>query len=302
VKSQVMVWIAAATLHEQAKAPIQRKELIDETLRLFPKVNPLTLARYVDHYTNTASSLPYSFAYLHKVGPASYRLTQPSDENPLDKPRWPRVDDVDVEYRTLWKRWSSWQQNSRLEEDDSEEAVVSDIQDEGLSKQEAGVDSTLSTYREVMLEHLLLGELMRRLWPVPLEISKPQVDASGYDLILECKGVLRHVQLKTSKVEAATASVNVHVELWKRQGGCVIWSRFDPASLVFTEFWWVGGPSQPLPPVDELDVARHSKGNSKGDKLARPLQRVMPKNAFKRLTSVDELLEHLFGDEALGGP
>lgn len=153
----------------------------------------------------------------------------------------------------------------------------------------------LSSYREAMLEHLLIGELMRKSWPVPLEVYKPQVDAVGVDLLLVRDGVTRAVQLKTSKIGARAGSVNVHTSLWSRPSPCVIWTLFDADTLELKEFLWLGEPGHPLPPVDELAMARHVKANAQGYKAFRPALRVVPKRYFKRLTSVEELLTELFG-------
>jgi len=152
----------------------------------------------------------------------------------------------------------------------------------------------LSSYREAMLEHLLIGELMRKSWPTPLEVYKPQVDSVGVDLLLVRDGVARAVQLKTTKIGGRADSVKVHTSLWERPGRCVIWTLFDPDTLELKEFLWLGEPSQPLPPVDDLEVARHTKGNAQGYKAFRPALRVVPRKWFKRLTSVEELTEELF--------
>jgi hypothetical protein len=48
--------------------------------------------------------------------------------------------------------------------------------------------SLLSSYREMVLEHLFSGEVMRHVWLSGikrLEVLKPQVDDGGYDLVLE---------------------------------------------------------------------------------------------------------------------
>lgn len=45
-----------------------------------------------------------------------------------------------------------------------------------------------SSYREVLLEHLLSGEVMKHLWlrgNVRIETLKPQIDDAGYDLVLK---------------------------------------------------------------------------------------------------------------------
>lgn len=53
--------------------------------------------------------------------------------------------------------------------------------------------SLLSSYREVLLEHLFAGEVMRHLWisgTKRLEMLKPQVDDGGYDLVLEANAAV----------------------------------------------------------------------------------------------------------------
>lgn len=106
-----MVWVAAASLHEQAKAPFQRRTLLAEIRRLFPEANQATTVSYVDNQTNVSGGgSPYSFAYLFRTGSGTYRLTAPGDPNPLGKPRWPERSLVPGQYLDLWQRWSDWQQ------------------------------------------------------------------------------------------------------------------------------------------------------------------------------------------------
>ena len=72
-----------------------------------------------------------------------------------------------------------------------------------------------SSYREILIEHLLVGEIMRRLWLrgiTQFEVLKPQVDDSGYDLVLEANGVVRHVQLKSSFHQSATRQVKASLK------------------------------------------------------------------------------------------
>lgn len=58
-----------------------------------------------------------------------------------------------------------------------------------------------SSYREKLIEHLLIGELLKSSWKTKdfsLEISKPEVDRSGYDIIAEANSIIRHIQLKAT--------------------------------------------------------------------------------------------------------
>src|SRR4051812_5795900 len=106
-----MVWVAAASLHESGRVHFKPTELIDEVQRLFPDSHRPTVVRYVATATNVSGSLPYSFAYLVRVSPGWYRLTQPADSNPHGKPRWPEKADLEMAYLPLWDRWVEWQLN-----------------------------------------------------------------------------------------------------------------------------------------------------------------------------------------------
>lgn len=97
---------------------------------------------------------------------------------------------------------------------------------------------------------------------------KPQVDAVGVDLVLVRDGATRSVQFKTSKIGGRTSAVNVHTSLWDRQGGCVVWTLFDPDTLELKEFLWLGEPGQPLPPMDALEMGRLTKEDAQGYKAS----------------------------------
>lgn len=156
-----------------------------------------------------------------------------------------------------------------------------------------------SSYRESLLEHLFTGELMRHLWlrgPVRMELLRPQVDDGGYDLVLEANGVVRHVQLKSSDHGSSTAQVGINVRLGEKPSGCVIWLRFDAATLVLGPFLWFGGsPGEPLPDLSGFRVGKNAKGDAQGVKRKRPNIRVVPKGRFDSVTTTGALAERLFG-------
>ena len=101
------------------------------------------------------------------------------------------------------------------------------------------IDSFQSVYREKLLEHLLIGELLKYSWQkhdASLEVSQPSIDRSGHDIVLEANGITRHVQLKTSSTIARTGRQNVHLGLGDKPSGCVVWVRFDPVSMELGPF------------------------------------------------------------------
>ena len=162
----------------------------------------------------------------------------------------------------------------------------------------ASAHSLYSRYREMLVEHLFSGEVMRFLWlrgNIRMEVLKPQVDDGGYDLVLEANEVVRHVQLKASHSNAATGEVKVSLSLARRPSGCVVWTLFDQDTMVLGPFLWFGGPPGTRLPDLGSKVAKHTKGTSHGVKLERPNLRVLPKRAFVELKTVDELVMRLFG-------
>ena len=166
------------------------------------------------------------------------------------------------------------------------------------------LDTHQSVYREKLLEHLLIGELLKHSWlfhRATLEVSQPSLDRAGHDVVLEANGVTRHVQLKTSRVGGATASQKVHLGLADKPSGCVIWTQFQESEarddLLLGPFHFFGeAPGKPLRRLDDLPVARHTKANAEGIKAKRPNIRVLTRSRFKSVSTIAELYLALFGD------
>lgn len=160
-------------------------------------------------------------------------------------------------------------------------------------------DTHQSVYRERMLEHLLVSQLLRFAWlrdDAQLEVMKPEIDRTGHDIVFEAHGVIRHAQLKTSATTAKTARQKLHVDLASKPSGCVIWTRFNAITLELGPFlFFGGGAGEPLPPLDDLPVAKHTKGDATGRKAERPNIRVLSKGRFKELATIEELYCVLFG-------
>lgn len=159
-----------------------------------------------------------------------------------------------------------------------------------------------STLRERIVEHVFVGDLLRRLWQrdiTDVEVLRSEFDAGGYDLVLGSNKIMRHIQFKSSRVDGKAANVKVSLKLSEKPSGCVIWIIVQP-NLTFDHYLWFGGaPGEVLPSLETFRVAKHSKGNSDGVKLEQPNHRVVPRGQFKRLSSLDEVIERLFGKTLL---
>lgn len=155
-----------------------------------------------------------------------------------------------------------------------------------------------STLRENIIEHLFAGELLRRLWQrdiLDAEILKSEFDAGGYDLVLSCRNVTRHIQLKVSRHYGSRSDVNVSKRLAEKPSGCVVWIIVDD-DLNFQGYRWFGDSlGGPLPSIAEMKVLKHTKANAQGVKNERTGHRVIKQSNFERLDHMDKLLERLLG-------
>jgi hypothetical protein len=158
--------------------------------------------------------------------------------------------------------------------------------------------SAQSSTREKVLEHLFIGDLLRCLWrrgARDIEVLRAEVDKGGYDLVLEANGVLRHVQLKSSHRAAKTNQVGINIALAQKPSGCVVWTRFDPATMELGPFLWFGGdPGARLPCLGDR-IGRHTIGDSTGVKAERPNIRLVRRSRFEALPTMDAVAGALFG-------
>lgn len=166
---------------------------------------------------------------------------------------------------------------------------------------EQAVDDSLhsshSSFREKLLEHLFIAELLKKSWKTgrcDIEVAKSEVDSKGYDLIVEAEGTLRHIQLKSTKLGGKAANQKIHQSLSSKPSGCVVWIFFDDVSLQVDHYLFFGGaPGEKLPSLGDR-VAKHTKGNADGTKLERPMIRQVPKGSFTRVDTFEQLYDRLF--------
>lgn len=155
-----------------------------------------------------------------------------------------------------------------------------------------------SSYRERLVEHLFISELLKFGWLKNLagfEVLRPEVDDSGYDLLVEYKGFARHIQLKSSFIGARASSHAIQTALTHKPCGCVVWIKFDQHSMEIQQYLFFGGPpGSPLPSMDHLRVARRTTPNSDGVKPERLGHRVVPKSLFSPVSNIEDLFKLLF--------
>jgi hypothetical protein len=158
-----------------------------------------------------------------------------------------------------------------------------------------------SSLRERIVEHVFVGDALRRLWQLgvtDVEVLRSEFDAGGYDLVMGHGKVVRHIQLKTVMAAGKTTEVGVSLKLMDKPSGCVIWIILTPELHLQSYLWFGGRPGKPLPDIRAMKVAKHAKANAKGIKAERPNFRIVPRSKFEKLDTLDILLTRLFGSLA----
>ena len=154
-----------------------------------------------------------------------------------------------------------------------------------------------SSSLEKVLEHRFVAELTAALWLAGergFEVLHSEVDAHGYDIVVDANDVMRHIQLKAMKRGGKRSRVNVNMLLAGKPSGCVVWYEYDPDTLQLGPFRWFGGlPRRPLPDLGDR-ILRHTKGNSEGLKAERAGHRVLTRTDFELLPDMAALVERLF--------
>jgi hypothetical protein len=155
-----------------------------------------------------------------------------------------------------------------------------------------------SSFREKLIEHLFIGEILKLSWlkgDCQLEVMKPEVDHAGCDVVLEDNNIIRHIQLKTSKLGAKASSQKVNVRLANKPSGCIVWIVFDEDALELCSFYFFGAEAgKPLTGLENAKVAKHTKANADGIKAERPNIRTINKGQFVRYDSIEALYNVLF--------
>jgi len=81
---------------------------------------------------------------------------------------------------------------------------------------------------------------------------------------------VRHIRLKSSHRQSASAAVNAHIGLERKPSACIIWISFDRNTMELGQFLWFGPkPGRPAPAFGDR-LAKHVRANHTGFKGFRP--------------------------------
>lgn len=146
---------------------------------------------------------------------------------------------------------------------------------------------------EKLVEHLFLAEVLQECWfrrREIVEVLHAEVDAAGYDLVLQTGSRTRHIQLKASRQGGSTQRQTISAKLPDRAGGCVVWITYavdeaeSRAKLSYR--WW----------DSEVKALPKTPGVNPRTRKVRPNTAVLKKSDFDLLgDDVSSLVDRLFG-------
>jgi hypothetical protein len=159
---------------------------------------------------------------------------------------------------------------------------------------EVNPHSYYSSRREKLLESLFAGEVLRELWRrgiYEVDLLHSDIDASGYDIVLEISNEARHIQLKAS---TKRKQVVANAKVSDRPSGCIIVMIVSEDTLSFKEFLWFGNRlGKPCSDVRTFPKARHSKADSAGIKANRQDTYKVSVGKFERVKTFASLVDKL---------
>lgn len=110
-------------------------------------------------------------------------------------------------------------------------SINNELLSEPVEKIEMDPNTHHSIIREKLIEHLFIAAILKHAWKTKCydsyQISRPEVDFGGYDLIIEKGNQIRHIQLKARTRNAKTKHYNISLALTKKPLGCVVVIEFD---------------------------------------------------------------------------
>jgi hypothetical protein len=154
-----------------------------------------------------------------------------------------------------------------------------------------------STLRERIVEHVFVGDALRTLWRCgvfDIEVLRSEFDAHGYDLVMARGRIVRHIQFKTGTTQKP-GHVSVAQALADKPSGCVIWIRVGDDLGMGPFFWFGGNPGEPLPEIAGYPNPLRATHNKDGVRPPRQNHRAVPGTEFRRLATLREVLDRLFG-------
>lgn len=160
-----------------------------------------------------------------------------------------------------------------------------------------------SSYVENILTHAFVADLSSWVWRydpyASLQVSRAEVDDSGFDLVLTHGATVRHIQLKQAHAEKTPRAFSVRVSFATIPGACVVVLSHALSDLRLMSYGYYGdSPVRPMPYIEAERTTKKPGHRTKGGSPKLRLNyRDVPYSRFKRGLTAVALLNELFPGE-----
>jgi hypothetical protein len=130
-----------------------------------------------------------------------------------------------------------------------------------------------------------------------LSIFNSEVDDSGFDLVLACRQKLRYLQIKQVHLGGRASKFSIRQDFSLMNGSCVVVIVYTEDSLSIDHFLFYGGEiDEAMPPIDgNKPSIVPGRRDANGNRKIRGHYRDIKRSQFKKMSTVSELLDALFG-------
>jgi len=157
-----------------------------------------------------------------------------------------------------------------------------------------------SSHVENILTHAFIVAIAQELWRRDpwhdLQVFKAEVDDSGFDLVLGCRGGVRYIQIKQTHLQGNAVKYSLRLDFSKMVGGCAIVIVYRAETLEIDHWLFLGGdPANAMPSIEHLPATvSPGRRTAEGTRKVRENYRDVPRKFFQGPLTIAELLDLLF--------
>lgn len=122
--------------------------------------------------------------------------------------------------------------------------------------------------------------------------SKPMLDDAGYDMVLDCAGTIKLIQIKTMVQGGSTSSWKVKKDFLERDQAIVIVIIYDIDKWEIKSFLCCSSKKEKVD-VQNLPSAKHTKCNADGIKSPRLEQVELQKSKFDEIICIKDVYDYI---------
>lgn len=162
--------------------------------------------------------------------------------------------------------------------------------------------SKKSVFFEKLIEHRFIADIMMLGWfhhNKEVRILHCEIDNTGFDILINCGGIDRYIQLKTSDYSSKRSYQKFNTTLLQKQNPCIIWITYyfnpEKRDLDLRYLFWGKEIGQRTPGITQFGIGK-TKTNSQGIKKELAHIRNIPRGHFHEVPP-GKLFEKLFGPQ-----